>query len=286
MRQPKVQIVIPVYNAERYLRRCLDSLQKQTYSNWQAILVDDASIDGSAEIIKEYMALDGRFTYLSQKENSGASAARNAALTQLSGEYTAFLDADDYWESTMLETLVAKAEHHDCDVVQCRFIYDFPGGKQVLPIGAFQTDVLLRGAELKRVYRRMMTGINMNHVCMKLIRTPLLKDLRFDTTLKTAEDLKFCIGLFQKVETYCFTDRVLYHYCRNETSLTGKGLGFWEKLKANRRVSGDLAAALEVWKMDTPFYRLLSYMRPYTIVFSKVFRMVREKLTVLGSLKV
>ena len=83
----------------------------------------------------------------------------------------------------------------------------------------------------------MSTGINMNHVCMKLIRTELIKDIRFDPTLKTAEDLKFCVELFCKVESYYFINRAFYHYCRNEESLTGRGLGGREKLKANRRVS-------------------------------------------------
>lgn len=278
MTKATVQIIIPVYNAEKYLVRCLDSVKNQTFKQWQAIIVDDASKDGSAKIINEYLAADERFVYIRLEKNSGVANARNAAIERLSSEFSAFLDSDDYWENDMLEIMVKKARAHSADVVQCRFIYDFTCGKKVLPKGAFKKDVILEGKALKSVYVKMMTGINMNHVCMKLIRTSLIKNMRFDNTLKTAEDLKFCIELFKSVKTYCFTDCILYHYCRNEESLTGNGLNFKAKLAANRSVSKYLAKTLRFWKMDNIFYRILAYLRPYIIAFSKVFRIIREKI--------
>lgn len=277
MKEPQVQIVIPVYNAEKYLRRCLDSVKSQTYAKWQVIIVDDASFDGSAEIIREYCSTDSRFICMKQNQNGGVAKARNAALPYLTSEYIAFLDADDYWECDMLAYLIERATKNASDIVQCRFIYDFPGGKQVLPKGAFSKDVSLYDASLKQIYIKMMTGINMNHVCMKLIRTNLIQELQFDTSLKTAEDLAFCIKLFQKVKRYDFINKALYHYYRNETSLTGNGLSLVEKFRANKRVSVDLAAALPIWGIDNAFYKVLSYMRPYVITVSKVWRIICEK---------
>lgn len=277
MKEPQVQIVIPVYNAEKHLRRCLDSVKSQTYAKWQVIIVDDASSDESAEIIREYCSTDARFMCIKQNQNGGAAKARNAALPYLTSEYTAFLDADDYWEYGMLAYMIEKAITNASDIVQCRFIYDFPGGKQVLPKGAFSKDVSLYGASLKQVYVKMMIGINMNHVCMKLIRTSLIKGLQFDTSLKTAEDLAFCIKLFQKVKRYDFIDKAFYHYYRNETSLTGNGLSLVEKFRANKRISEDLIAALPGWGLDKAFYKGLSYMRPYIIAVSKIWRMIYEK---------
>lgn len=278
MEHPKVQIIVPVYNAQKYLRRCLDSLKNQTYTHWEAIVIDDASLDSSAEIIKEYQSCDSRITFIALDKNQGVSKVRNVALSKLSEKYTAFLDSDDYWEKDMLEVLVKKAEEENCDVVQCRFIYNYSGGRQVLPKGAFDKDVELDRSAMKKVYFRMATGINMNHVCMKLIRTELIKDLRFDTNLKTCEDLQFCISLFGSVNKYCFIDRPMYHYCRNEESLTGSGLGAKEKFKANRRVSKDMIKALPHWGIDTPLWRLLCGMRPYTIIISKILRTFREKI--------
>lgn len=273
-----IQIVIPVYNSGKYLHRCLDSLTAQSFKNWQALLIDDGSTDDSAEIINEYSRLDERFTYTKQ-ENSGVSATRNNAISKLDAEYTAFLDSDDYWEADMLEILYTKAKEKDADIVQCRYLYDYSSGKQEVPPGAFKQDEYLEGKNLKKVYLKMMTGINMNHVCMKLIKTSLIGDLRFDRTLKTAEDLHFCIRLFKNVKKYCFINKPLYHYCRNENSITGKGLSFAEKLKANKYVSKAMAKALPDWGIDKPHYRFLVYARPYTIIFSKVTRILREKLS-------
>lgn len=280
--KPEVQIIIPVYNAEKYLRTCLDSVRAQTFEGWQALLIDDASSDRSMEIIEEYCSIDKRFKCIQQNTNKGASSARNRAISQLSAEYTAFLDSDDYWEDTMLECLMKKAKENGSDVVQCRFLYDYKGGKQVLPKGAFSQDISLSGSSLKKVYIKMMTGINMNHVCMKLIRTSLIKDMQFDTSLKTAEDLKFCVELFKKVKKYDFINKALYHYYRNETSLTGKGLSYKEKFKANARVSQELVKALPDWDMNTPFYTILSLMRPYVITISKIWRMICEKIFTKG----
>lgn len=274
-----VQVVIPVYNAEKTLRKCLDSLKNQTFQNWQAIVVDDASTDNSVKIIEEYAEADSRFVCVKREKNGGgASKTRNTALRQLNAEYTAFLDSDDYWEQEMLAVLTSKAKEFDCDVVQCRFIYDFPNGKQVLPKGAFPENIYLEGKGLKKVFTRMMTGINMNHVCMKLIRTSLLRGLTFDTSLQTAEDLEFCIRLFGGVKRYYFTTDVLYHYCRNDESLTGKGLPFVKRFAANREVARRMVKALPAWDMDCAFYKFLSFARPYIIIASKIFRIIREKL--------
>jgi len=209
-----VQIIIPVYNSGRYLRRCFDSLTAQTFKNWQAIIIDDGSTDDSAAIIGEYAARDERFMYIKQ-QNSGVSSARNTALGKLDAEYAAFLDSDDYWEPDMLEILYGKVKEYNADIVQCRYLYDYASGRKECPNGAFNSDIVLENDGLIKVYRKMMTGISMNHVCMKLIRTDIIGSHRFDTSLKTAEDLHFCVRLFGSVRTYCFVDKPLYHYCRN-----------------------------------------------------------------------
>ncbi len=277
MKQYKIQVIVPVYNKQDNIERCLQSLVNQTFSQWHAIIVNDSSTDGSNDIIKKFADKDNRFVYIINKKNGGVAQARNKALAMLDAEYTAFLDADDAWEENMLEVLYGCAVQHGADVVQCRFIYDMPGGRHILPKGAFRNNILLKGEKLRRVYIRMMIGINMNHVCMKLIRTSLISGLRFNTMLKTAEDLDFCIRLFHNVNSYYFTNDILYHYSRGDTSLTGGGLSFSKRLSANRRVSGTLKEALPVWGMDNMLFRALVYSRPYIIMFSKLFRIIRER---------
>ena len=275
---PRVQIIVPVYNAEAVLSRCLDSLLAQTYENWQALLINDASGDGSGEILRQYASRDARFVPVNRPENGGAAAARNTGLAMLDAAYTAFLDADDYLESTFLQKTVEKALAADADIVQARFVYDYPDGRRITPAGAFKEDVTCEGRGLRKVYWRMLTGINMNHVCIKLIRTPLLAGLTFDGTLRTAEDLDLIMRVLTGVRRYCFIDEVLYHYCRQENSLTGKGLPFAVKLESNRRVAKRMLLLLKDYGIDTLPYRLLTRLRPYTMVASKAIRIIGEKL--------
>ncbi len=286
MKKYAVQIIIPVYNGEKTLKRCLDSLKSQTFTDWQAIIVDDASVDRSAEIIEVYAAEDDRFVLIKQDKNAGVSNARNRALASVfNSDYTAFLDCDDYWEIDMLEVMYTKATKNNCDVVQCRFIYDFENGHQVLPAGAFSKECLLTGKALEKVYRRMMTGINMNHVCMKLIRTQLIRNLEFDTNIKTAEDLVFCIELFKKVKSYIFVPIPMYHYSRSSSSITGSSLSAKQKLDANKYAAKVMKNALPVWGIDTFGYRILVNLRAYIIIVSKIFRTLREKIMGSGGIK-
>lgn len=108
----KFSIIIPVYNVESYLRECLDSVLNQTFSDWEAICVNDGSTDGSAAILEEYAEKDSRFKIISQP-NGGLSAARNAGIKAAEGEYVLFLDSDDWLEVNALETLAKNLDDDD-----------------------------------------------------------------------------------------------------------------------------------------------------------------------------
>lgn len=132
--EKKVCIIIPVYNAEKYLGYCLNSVLSQTYGNWTAILVDDGSTDSSAGICRRYEKLDDRFHYV-RKANGGVSSARNRGIELAEGDYLAFLDSDDCWAQDMLEKLVAAALDYDSNlVVMNAMILDFndPAGDRVV----------------------------------------------------------------------------------------------------------------------------------------------------------
>ena len=113
---PLVSVIIPVYNVEKYLRECLDSVLAQTYKNLEVILVDDGSTDSSTDICREYCEKDKRFK-LHQKENGGASSARNLGLNCAKGDYLYFLDSDDYLKSIALEKMIECACHNNADLV-------------------------------------------------------------------------------------------------------------------------------------------------------------------------
>lgn len=117
--QPRISIIIPCYNGEKYLRETLDCLQKQTIEDWECIIVNDGSTDGSLEIMKEYAAKDSRYKYI-DKKNEGPSVARNTAIAASSGKYILPLDADDLIAPSYAEKAIEYLElHHDCKLVYC-----------------------------------------------------------------------------------------------------------------------------------------------------------------------
>ena len=122
MSQPKISIIVPVYNVEKYLERCVDSLRRQTIQDIEIILVDDSSTDSSLELCNRMAAEDSRIKVI-HKVNEGAGMARNAAFAVASGKYVGFVDSDDYVEPDMFETLYNKAEEHGSDLVMSGVLF-------------------------------------------------------------------------------------------------------------------------------------------------------------------
>lgn len=116
---PKVSVIIPVYNVEKYLRECLDSVVNQTLKDIEIICINDGSTDGSLKILEEYAKRDERIIVINQ-QNQGVAKARNIGLEKAKGQYLSILDSDDYFEQTMLEMLFEKAVNDDMDIVICR----------------------------------------------------------------------------------------------------------------------------------------------------------------------
>ncbi len=118
LQKPLISIIIPVYNCEKYIRECLDSVLAQTYTHWEAILVDDGSPDRAGAICDEYAAKDKRFRVIHQ-ENRGVVSTRNRAIATATGDFLAFVDSDDTIEPTMLEEMLTLAEKENLDIVHC-----------------------------------------------------------------------------------------------------------------------------------------------------------------------
>ena len=123
-----LSVIIPIYNAEKWLSEALDSLVAQTYDNIEIICVDDGSVDGSRGIIQTYSNHYPQIKLVHQ-ENSGVSAARNRGIMEAAGDYIAFLDADDYVENDMYEKMIAQMEQENSDIVFCSFVRFWPNGK-------------------------------------------------------------------------------------------------------------------------------------------------------------
>ena len=121
---PKVSVIVPVYNVEKYLKRCLDSLINQTLKDIEIIVVNDGSTDNSLDILNKYAENDSRIKVI-DKENSGVSDCRNIAMKQMKGKYIMFVDSDDWIDNNALEIMYTKIEEEKSDVVMCTYMREF-----------------------------------------------------------------------------------------------------------------------------------------------------------------
>ena len=127
----KISVIVPIYNVERYLRECVDSILAQTYTNIEIILVNDGSLDRCGDICDEYARKDNRIVVIN-KENGGLSDARNAGIDIASGEYLHFIDSDDWVEADMLEVLYHNLVKHDADISCCGYFYSYVNSNKPL----------------------------------------------------------------------------------------------------------------------------------------------------------
>lgn len=210
--KPKVSVIIPVYNVEKYIDKCLNSLINQTLEDIEFIVVNDGSKDSSKEIIKRYMEKTDKIKYY-EKENGGLSDARNYGLEYANGEYVAFLDSDDYVENTMYEKMYNKAEENNLDYVECNFYWTYIDDKN--NIKKLKKDI---GKKYKNKNEMMIYGrvVAWN----KLIKRTLIKE-KFPKGLNY-EDVEFFYKLIPEINTFGFVDEPLIYYVQRENSIINK----------------------------------------------------------------
>lgn len=222
MRTPLISVIIPVYNVEKYLHRCLDSVIAQTYQNLEIICVDDGSVDESGKICDQYAVRDARIKVIHQ-ENQGLSAARNRGLDAAEGEYIAFVDSDDYILEDMYKKMLDKLLNYNVDLCVCQWQYEFSDGRQVVKRKNIDPTIYGRKASLEFA-RFLYMGNYENGVVVaawnKLYRRALLDKIRFEGRIH--EDEAFCGRIMAKNISVYVMEEQFYVYAQNGDSLTNK----------------------------------------------------------------
>ena len=205
-----VTFILPVYNAENTLRRCLDSILKQTYCDYEVIIVDDGSIDNSGKICDSYSLNDNRFRVV-HKENEGVASARQLGVSLASGEYVIHIDSDDWIESNMLSDMMN--EISDADILVSDYYYNTKYGQTYVR----QVDCTTSEELLEKIIKGEVFG----SLWHKLIRRNLYQNIEFNTDLTFCEDQ---LLLFKILTTYqCKVinlHKAYYHYECNDGSIT------------------------------------------------------------------
>lgn len=205
---PKVSIIVPVYKAEKYLNRCVDSILAQTFTDWECFLVDDGSPDHSGRICDEYAARDARIQAI-HKENGGVSSARNVALEKIAGKWLTFVDSDDSLYPNALQKWVEVAEQNNLDLIQCHYNREYQEGQ----ISMEETEVLsaTQYAELEKW---------ITSVWGTLFKASIIIDhnIRFDENVRLGEDQLFLFNHMQYCKRIKLIGDVLYFYRDNDQS--------------------------------------------------------------------
>lgn len=211
-----VSVIVPVYNSESYLERCVKSLLAQTYSNLEIILVDDGSKDASFQMCSRYSEEDHRVKAF-HKENGGSSSARNLGIEKATGDYVAFCDSDDYVEDTMYENLVRAAEENpNGDIFQILPVYHSADGKTISDV---KETGEVRFIPSEEDFKLLMLHLGDASFCTKLIRREFMKNFRFSEG-KLNEDFELIVSMIQQTDGVYSVENIGYHIVLSGNSNT------------------------------------------------------------------
>lgn len=212
---PKISVIVPIYNTADYLPECLDSLIGQSYPNLEIILVDDGSPDNAGRIADAYAVQDKRIRVI-HKENGGVSRARNAGIDCSTGDYIAFVDSDDAVAPDYFEVLIRHAEEQTADICFCiSHIMGTPPDTERMP----ECRIFSREDGLKHLLQADLFGCAPN----KMFRSHLWKDYRYQEDIAINEDLLMNYTLFSRSDRICFVNRHKYLYRHREGSASHSG---------------------------------------------------------------
>ena len=209
-KQPLISVIVPVYNVEEYLPRCLDSIINQTYTNLEILLIDDGATDNSGKICDEYAQKDNRIRVF-HKPNGGVSSARNMGLDNSTGEYVGFIDSDDYVELEYFEVLLGVAKEHNADIARCCEFEESHTDES-------KVDIYL-SKEYNFLQKHTTEKLG-NVVAGALYKIEIVQPLRFTSGLYVGEDSYFNAQAVKRSILSVATSKKMYHYITRVGSAT------------------------------------------------------------------
>lgn len=216
-----VSVIVPVYNTEKYLARCIDSICMQTYSNLEILLINDGSNDNSGMICDEYAKKDKRVRVIHRK-NSGVSITRNIGIKEARGDYIAFVDSDDFIDRGMFDALVRRANKCCSDIVMCK--YYIKKSKEISEVSMEYAEVYNGEMDVKNhllyaYYTDYHNGLY--SLWNKLIKKSIYStyNIEFNASLKRGEDAWFIFQCLKHCKRVDFIPKAYYYYCQNDNSI-------------------------------------------------------------------
>ncbi len=259
---PKVSVIVPFYNVEKYIEKCLETLVNQTLDDIEIILVNDGSKDKTVDIVKKYKEMySNKIVYL-EKENGGLSDARNYAIPYARGEYIAFLDSDDYVETNMYKEMYEIAQKENSDMVECNFIWEYPN-KTRIDIGTTYNN------KHEMIEKIRVVAWN------KLIKREILEKskVQFPKGYRY-EDVEFTYKLIPFLEKVSFCKTPMVHYVQREGSISNV------QNKRNAEIFDVMEHVMDYYKENNlyeEYYQELEYLYARYAFCSSFLRIVKIK---------
>lgn len=272
MMKPLISIIVPIYNCEKYIRKCVRSILAQSYENIELILVNDGSIDDSLAVCYEYMESDDRVKVV-DKENGGPASARNAGIRESQGAYLAFVDSDDYLDEQYIEYLYSMIKKYMADIASCGFANENEKTHKQYPIQKFKTEVFnfVSGYDTQK---------HIPFVCWHILfDSKIIKgeNIYFDEDIFFMEDYVFNVRCFLKSNRIVVTSEILYYRTVRVDSLTNDSFSitYFEKWYTQMKALKKLKALTErydnmkydfLYKESLSAAKMLDYIDRYNIV--------------------
>lgn len=211
--RPLISIIVPVFNVEKYIVRCIESILAQSYGDWEIIAIDDGSQDNSGSILDKYADNNNRIKVF-HISNSGVSHARNIGIDKAKGKYVCFIDSDDWIKSDMLELMANYAIRYECDFVQVEFSQVSDEGEVYRNI--CKSPGVIEGCE--DILLAYSQEIIHNSICSKLIRRETIGDVRLNEKLHIGEDAQFTFDICKRSKTVFLAEQDFYQYYQRKNS--------------------------------------------------------------------
>lgn len=213
---PLVSIIVPIYNSALYLNECIESILKQSYDNFELILVDDGSTDSSYSICKKYAVVDKRITVI-HNVNHGVSFSRNCGISIAKGEFVTFCDADDLYAINHIELLVDSALKYDSDITVCNFVY-YRDGSPLLRQSISESQILKKNELIKHMFITNYIG---GFVWNKLFSKRILSNVCFPNDIDICEDTYFVFSALINANRIYYSSETTYYYRLSSSSTIG-----------------------------------------------------------------
>ncbi|GAB6168246.1 glycosyltransferase family 2 protein [Clostridium carnis] len=211
-----VSIIVPIYNSEKYLEKCVQSLINQNFDNYEVLLINDGSKDSSYKICKEY---DNKYNYIKvfNKENGGTSSAKNMGIEKARGEWIVFVDSDDYIDSNYISTLINNI-NDNIDLVACGFVIEYLKDNYFVNISLPENKEYIKSNEIKDGIYELDYNALLNVNVSKIYRRRILKEknILFNEKLNTGEDLVFNCEYIKNIRGLLLLKDIIYHYVRRD----------------------------------------------------------------------